>query len=552
MPPRCPKDIRSMSNNQTDAGPAPPMVAPPQDYIVWLDDPRALSSALVGGKGSNLARLVRERFCVPPGFVMSAGAVGLQQRHLKARIEQTAATYSGSSAISDRIQQMVIEEPVDPELSEAFRNAYRELMIRCGRETMVAVRSSAIAEDLPGASFAGQHDTFLGMRGEEEVLKAVVKCLASAWSARALEYRARMGVEEAVPAFAIIVQQQVDAEVSGVMFTVNPIDSSTEELVITASYGLGEAIVSGAVTPDTFIIEKAGRIRNRTLGAKQSMTPPTGSGSTTVPQQLRSQYALADQDVLSLAKLGVKIERTFGSPQDIEWSITGAKTYVLQSRPITAWRLREDLDQSGSRLSFAQRVFLERSPMLPNFTDHFPDPLTALDFTTIVRSVWFGIASTLTWLGFRVRSIDEILPATEDGSIRLVPGPPRPRLRVLAMPFRLYQALRLDAEKEWLMEDLPFIEALERSLPKLDLPSAPALDLVRALVQMQGFLEVVCVRRFRKYFVAGLLYGAMLRLLVRTVEESAEVSETMQALHSGIAHNASLMNRDVADLVQFG
>lgn len=206
-------------------------------------------------------------------------------------------------------------------------------------EPAVAVRSSATAEDLPETSFAGQQETFLNIRGEAALLDAVRHCWASLWSARAIGYRRRMGIDQQVIAMGIVVQMMVPADISGVLFTANPTTGDRNELVINASFGLGEAIVSGQVTPDTYVLDKATlKPKETVLGTKQVMVVPDGEGTTTeaVPEARRAEQSLPPPLLRELAALGIDVEQQFGGvPQDIEWAVADGHCWLLQARPIT-------------------------------------------------------------------------------------------------------------------------------------------------------------------------------------------------------------------------
>jgi pyruvate,water dikinase len=202
-------------------------------------------------------------------------------------------------------------------------------------------------------------------------------------------------------------------------------------------------------------------------------------------------------------------------------------------------------------LSLPQRVFLERSPLLSNFADHFPEPLTALDFTTLVRAGLIGIGTFAGNLGLQMRTLEQILPVSADGAMRFRPGPPAPRLALLALPFRLYCAWKRAALSEWIDVDLPFIEAEARSIAEMDLASADASQLIRIAHRMQAVLEEASRRRFQKYFTTGLLHAQIVRVLVRIAVGRERVGETVRQLHVGIPHHTALMNRDLRELVQF-
>jgi pyruvate,water dikinase len=203
----------------------------------------------------------------------------------------------------------------------------------------VAVRSSATAEDLPGASFAGQQDTYLNVRGKAALLEAVKRCWASLWTARAMTYRARRGIDSSMVSLAVVVQQMVAADAAGVLFTANPMTGKRDEIVINAAWGLGEAIVAGHVTPDTLILDKAtGRVNQVDIGTKDVMTVQTDQGTVEVQveSQQRQQPVLGEAQIAELARLGSAIEAHFGAPQDVEWAMDGEGIYILQSRPVTS------------------------------------------------------------------------------------------------------------------------------------------------------------------------------------------------------------------------
>jgi pyruvate,water dikinase len=218
-------------------------------------------------------------------------------------------------------------------LAKAICDAYASM----GKPS-VAVRSSATTEDLPEASFAGQQDTFLNVTGDEALLKAVVRCWSSLWTARAIGYRARNGIEHQGAALAVVVQEMVESETSGVLFTANPLTGKRTETVVDATFGLGEALVSGQVEPDHYIVDPSdGRIISKALGAKAlAIHGKLDGGTVSVTQDAAGQQALPDTAILELSALGQRVAYLFGVPQDIEWAWAGGKLFLLQSRPITS------------------------------------------------------------------------------------------------------------------------------------------------------------------------------------------------------------------------
>jgi pyruvate,water dikinase len=299
-----------------------------------------VSLALGGGKGANLARLIEAGFAVPGGFIITTHAYLLYvaANNLENWIDQTvrgvpaddtAALDEASGAIRTRFEAGVLP----PILADAIRGAYAS--IAC---PPVAVRSSATTEDLPEASFAGQQDTFLNVAGDEALLKAVVRCWSSLWTARAIGYRMRNGIEHQGAALAVVVQEMVESETAGVLFTANPLTGKRTETVVDATLGLGEALVSGQVEPDHYVVDPiGGRILSKALGSKALAIrgKPTG-GTVTLTQDAASMQALPDRAIIELTALGERAARLFGVPQDIEWAWAGGKLSLLQSRPITS------------------------------------------------------------------------------------------------------------------------------------------------------------------------------------------------------------------------
>jgi pyruvate,water dikinase len=308
--------------------------------VAWLKDLDAGARALAGGKAANLGELLRAGLPVPPGFVVTTAAydllvcsAGLQPEIERlaatADPEDTAALEEASRAIGD----LLAAAPLPDAVAVAVRDAYAAL----GSPT-VAVRSSATAEDLPDASFAGQMESYLNVRGADELLAAVRRCWASLWTPRALSYRARQGVAHSAVRLAVVVQQLVEAEVAGVLFTANPVTGHRGQMVIDAVWGLGEALVGGQVTPDHWVIEAGGKVLEARIARKEQMTAPREGGTTltAVPAQRQEKPVLDERPLAALVALGQQAARHFGAPQDVEWALAQGRLYLVQSRPITS------------------------------------------------------------------------------------------------------------------------------------------------------------------------------------------------------------------------
>ena len=306
--------------------------------ILALDGEISLEAG--GGKCANLARVARAGFCVPPGFVIAVPAYrefvavnGLEDMLVDTTraisVEDPASLDAASAAIRSRFASA----SMPPAMEAAIRAAY----VAAG-SSAVAVRSSATTEDLPDLSFAGQQETRLNVVGEAALLEAVVACWSSLWTARAIGYRARNDIAHETAALAVLVQRMVDSEVSGVLFTANPLSGRRSETVIDATFGLGEALVSGRVEPDHYVVdEPAGRVLARHIGAKAlAVRSRAGGGTDETDDGPVARPTLADPEVLELAGLGRRVAAVFGTPQDIEWALVGGVFHVLQSRPITS------------------------------------------------------------------------------------------------------------------------------------------------------------------------------------------------------------------------
>jgi phosphohistidine swiveling domain-containing protein len=293
-----------------------------------------------GGKGMNLARLTRAGFPVPRGFIVPTEAYRTflaandLQRKIQGAIKGLAAEDArGLEYASEKIQAAFSAGTLPDEVAWSIRAAYESL-----KDTPVAVRSSATAEDLPDLSFAGQQDTYLNLIGENEVLKAVVHCWASLWTARAIGYRMRNHIAQEDAALAVVVQEMIQSEVSGVLFTANPLTGLRSETVIDATLGLGEALVSGQVEPDHYVVNvNSGEIVAKTLGEKKISTRGRpGGGVETIAEHASKRQALSDEEIREVAALGQRVQKEYGAPQDIEWAFAHGRLYLLQARAITS------------------------------------------------------------------------------------------------------------------------------------------------------------------------------------------------------------------------
>jgi pyruvate,water dikinase len=316
-----------------------------QKAIVQFGEVGKQDVASVGGKGANLGEMTQANIPVPEGFIVTAGAYFdfLEKAELKDKIRQQLQPLDPGNSkqlqqVAAEVKQLILDATMPAELAREIEQAYDQM-----GGGLVAVRSSATAEDLPEASFAGQQRTLLNIQGGKEVVIAVQECWASLFEPRAIFYRHQQGFDHFKVGIAVPVQKMIQSQASGVMFTLEPVTSDSDKIVIEAVFGLGEAIVSGEVTPDLYVVDKDSLkittkktvnqetqlIKNPTAGAKETnIWAP-------IPASTQSQPKLTDSEILKLAWLGKQIEDHYRFPQDIEWAKEDNKIYVLQTRPVT-------------------------------------------------------------------------------------------------------------------------------------------------------------------------------------------------------------------------
>jgi pyruvate,water dikinase len=305
----------------------------------------------VGGKGASLGELLRAGIRVPDGFVVTTAAfrsavAALDLGPRVAALDPTDA--EAVAATCAELRAMVESAPLPPEVAEAVTAGYTDLCAEAGNERLpVAVRSSATSEDSADASFAGLQDTYLWVRGADTVLEQVRRCWASLYSVESVTYRLHRSIPEEDLAMAVVVQRMVDSLSSGVMFTRSPLTGDRSVVAIDASWGLGSAVVSGDVTPDSFVVSKVtGEVSKRTVATKTRWHQPDPGGSgvveSDVPDQLQNVPSISDAEIAELVAVARKVEAHYGSPQDIEWAVSrsapaGENLFLLQSRPETVW-----------------------------------------------------------------------------------------------------------------------------------------------------------------------------------------------------------------------
>jgi pyruvate,water dikinase len=338
-----------------------------------LRELRRSDGAEFGGKSANLGELLSAGIPVPGGFAVAASAfrafvaeTGLDGTIASAMERAASGDVADGAAAAKTIGEAMRFAPLPDAVREEVASRYDALTRESGGEPPVAVRSSALGEDSEEATFAGQQESFLWVRGLEQVCDAVRDCWASLYTPRAISYRAARGVRRDAPAMGVTVQEMVDAEVSGVLFTCNPVSGDPSMVAIEASWGLGIAVVGGETTPDDFLVSKVtGEVVRRTVNVKEVEYVPDAAGRGTVrvevPAERRGEACLGSEHLTALVDVARSVERHFGSHQDVEWAIARGRSLpealvVLQARPVTAVPDRP-ATLSGSALSLVLEAF---------------------------------------------------------------------------------------------------------------------------------------------------------------------------------------------------
>ena len=349
--------------------------------VLWFKELTKDDVPIVGGKNANLGEMIRAGIPVPPGFAVTAYAfkrfieeTGIKDeiyRIIREHVKPGASDPKDYEEASKRIRELIEKTPMPSDIEEEIRRAYRELCKRVGRsEEFVAVRSSATAEDLPDASFAGQQETYLNVRGEDEVVEKVKKCWSSLFTPRAIFYRESKGFAHEKVLISVAVQKMVNSRSAGVMFTIHPVTGEEDKIVIEGAWGLGEAVVAGKVTPDEWVVDKKTlSIIERRISEKAfEIVRDPGTGRNVereVEPEKRAAPCLIDEEVRRLAELAVAIEKHYGRAMDIEWAIDRdlpfpQSVFIVQARPETVWSSRKaeakPAEVKAARLAEAKAV----------------------------------------------------------------------------------------------------------------------------------------------------------------------------------------------------
>jgi pyruvate,water dikinase len=553
-----------------------------QPLILGFDQIRSAELPLVGGKGANLGELTAAGFPVPAGFCITTGAF---DRFMDA---DAAGIYTLLDAldagdlervrtVGEQVRARLHAAAIPPEVAGAVLESWREI----GAEHAYAVRSSATAEDLPDASFAGQQDTYLNVRGEEALLDSVRRCWASLFTDRAILYRMQNGFDHREVRLSVVVQRMVEPQVSGIMFTADPVSGRRRTISIDASFGLGEALVGGLVSADLYQVDSATRrITKRQIADKQLMIrslPAGGVEQVAIPAAERQRPALDDRQVLELAALGARIEQHYRAPQDIEWALVDGKLYILQARPITSlYPLPGELGAAGEPL----RVYFSFSHVQV-MTDPMPELSISLwrtifpfgrppgeQLNPLVRPaggrIYIDVSALLRHpvlkrLMPRVLVVADRMAAAALGQVSQRPefqrSGPAARTRSVArwaLPLfgRLAATLLWRRPEGVAAQKTAFIEQHAARLRSqlLRLPT-PAARLDRMLDEL-GNAFVRLVYPWAPYPFAGVLAHVLLGRVARRFADPQDLIALTRGLHGNVTTEMDMAVGDLADLVR--
>ena len=458
------------------------------NFILSLED-RSSTLESVGGKGVSLARMANEGFPVPGGYHITTAAYrrfvlenDLQPRILSALKDIDISDTESLETASQEITEMFTKGVIPADVANKIVQAYAGLP---GMSPSVAVRSSATAEDLPEASFAGQQETYLNVSGADAVLNAARRCWASLWTARAIGYRARQNISAESVALGVVVQVLIPAEAAGIMFTANPINGDRDQIVINASWGLGEAVVGGLVTPDTFTLSKStGEMVNREIGEKfiQTVRINGGTEEVPIPLNLRQVPVLSQEQAVKLADLGNQIEALYEMPMDIEWTLADGKFAVVQARPITA--LPEPEPSVPTEWKLPAGAY---AAMRNNIVELMADPLTPLFKTLGLSAVNTSMGRLLTGFfgnqdvmpGELIISVNEY--AYYNGSVRF-----GPMMKIILDTPGIMRRMFTGAVERWTEEGRPrYVETVSKWQSKewVEISSTELIEVINDLAE---------------------------------------------------------------------
>lgn len=520
-------------------------------YLSKLQELKKEDVKTGGGKASNLGELLRGGFRVPGGFCVNSDGFWqfMKYNNIINEIDRVvnAAKDDKTTELSQQIESLkkaIITGSYPGDLRAEIESLYNELP----KGKKVAVRSSATAEDLKEASFAGQQETYLGVCGIDELLNKIKECFASLYDARAVLYRQKMGFNSTDVALAVIVQEMINSDVSGVSFTENPVRRNSDEIMINASYGLGESIVSGQVNPDIFIYSKSkSEIVMKTLGSKQiSIFTNAQNGTDTIEtvEEKRKSYSLTDEQIVELSDVSKKIEDMYKMPMDIEWAYENGKLYILQARAVTTLNVREEThlkpqaevaeqaannDRQKKAIRMQMNNLIEHCPITPYPLDFGP-LMTVMNAKQIILND-FGIVQ------------DDVILMDDNGLITTNVKKPKYKLSVVKIPFKVkgfldYNLNNAESEKS---QDIA-----KNELAGIDPYKVPKESIQKSIAKLLDIAKSLSYSRFRYAIFPYILQAEFMEKALHKVDPKLSNYDLM----CGLSYKTRDMNTGLAKLTR--
>ena len=513
-------------------------------YILDFTEIHKDNVAAAGGKGANLGEMTSAGIPVPPGFVITAEGYRhfISHNHYDAAFE-TMLREAGEDearlcACAEKLRDMILVGEIPEELSREISSKYASLS---PDECRVAVRSSATAEDLPDASFAGQQETYLNIRGMEELLDHVRKCYASLWGNRAVCYRFHQGYDQLSVALAVVIQEMVESEKAGVLFTVNPVTKDPSQIQINASYGLGESVVSGRVTADSILCDKEGSILQYDIGSKSTQIIYDVKSTREVPvgEAARCARALSDDEIRELCSQAKRIEAHYGYPMDIEWAIRSGRVYILQARAITTLQEKDDTKEDAELIASYLKGCRISGPARENMAfqlEKMPYAYHPFDYDLMIQ-INTQKAKIFQKAGIAITSD----PRMDDDGIMTLPDPHKGITKnILHLPAILKEIKDYRHCAEMCNTFMPVYEKKLGELPYEEMDSKQCGDF---LVKAYDLLGELCYDRFMYALFPSALSGKLTKAM-----KKIDPKYTNYDLYKGLDNKTSVITRDVAEL----
>ena len=494
-----------------------------------------------GGKGANLGEMVSAGINVPSGFVVTADEykeflrINDLEEIFEKELNEAGKDEARLLKAAEKFRALIKKGKLSEHLIDEVKTAYENL----GENIRVAVRSSATAEDLPDASFAGQQETYLNVRGTDEVVNKIIDCYASLWGNRAVSYRANQGYNQLSVAIAVVIQTMVESEKAGVLFTVNPINNNADEMQINASYGLGESVVSGRVTADSYIADKSGKIKHLTIGSKktQIIYGEKDTKEVDVSREMREKPSLNEREVKELVNVGKAIEKHYGYPCDIEWAIRGGEVYILQARAITT--LKENYDELVMSYIKNSKISKMVKKQMAFMLEKMPFAYRALDYD-YMTAINNQKANIFDEAGIKINPNPQI----DDDGIQTLPKDVKGINRRI---FKLFKTIKMLKDYEYCAGKCEsFMKQYEkeiRELRQLDFEKMGTDECREFLVYSLDLLQRLCYDRF-KYA----LFPSALNKDLEKVLKKADAEHTVFDLYRNLDNKTAVVSRDVENL----